>query len=629
MSDSNKRIDPELVSVERLFFSSVQYIVPRYQRGYAWEKEQVEQLLDDVYQSFSDSPNDEYLLGQIITCPSESPLRSLNSEYTQYDLIDGQQRCTTLYLILVALWHRVSGANSENLGKRTGGVLEGLVSHLIERDDRDLVVPKLKPAANGNQLFEALVNGMKLPSELEGPTAKNIVSAWAQINEFLEARVKEGTFKGFSTYLRQKVLLIRLHLADSIHALRVFSKVNNRGLTLDDADLIKSYLFQKVQSDEDFASLSAQWDEASNTMFKSRWKKTQSMEYLLKLKAGIETGDSVSSGKIFETWESLLSDEAKARGFAASLPGDATAVSMLTNNKVKQYGGEYCDLNYFTNMRKVVQHYEVLVAGSHLAPGPYDRLNRIVQARTTLATLAGEAKEYERLIHPWAHAIRSLREDSSAAEVTAACDSVGARANLDREFDLAFIRVQSLRYDVQSHQELLRFVLASVARYVQGLVDSSLPQLRSYMETTTGAGEARGFDMDHIFPKSTTRVALHLPRDDSWQALGDEERLSRERSMIHSIGNLVLLHPADNRNQSDALPSEESKISNFSQSQLLANRLLVTKPENLGSPRIRKAADELGPVPSLEGWDEKSVQMRADWIWRVFGNILRGDMQLT
>jgi uncharacterized protein with ParB-like and HNH nuclease domain len=77
--------------------------------------------------------------------------------------------------------------------------------------------------------------------------------------------------------------VVRLGLNTSQHALRVFQKVNNRGLQLDDADLIKSYLFQSVKSDENYSLLAKHWESATLELSKAKNKRLKPMENLMKL----------------------------------------------------------------------------------------------------------------------------------------------------------------------------------------------------------------------------------------------------------------------------------------------------------------------------------------------------------
>jgi hypothetical protein len=610
------------MNVYDLFDSKVHYVVPRYQRGYAWTSEQVGILLEDLEEAFRSSPTEEYLLGQIIVCPSEEPDKALEARYQQWDVIDGQQRCTTLYLMLLAMYLKYKKIDSQaNNKSREISELHVLATHGLNAETE---WPKIKPASNGSQILEALVNGLKVP-DVEGPTAANLLSAWGQINEFIESLLERGYFEDFLEYFQRQVVLIRLELDEAKHALRVFSKVNNRGLTLDDSDLIKNYLFQKVSKSDEFEKLAEYWDSSANTLYSARLKKTQTMDFLLKLKIGIQTGKSIPSSRIFDTWSDELKTEELVKTFARNLPNDAQTVKAISLNEVKQSGG-YSDWNFFTGARKVVQHYEVLLGGSHLTNSSYEVLNRLVQDRTVLAVLSKTEKDFERLVHPWAKAVAGLDGNPSKQEIFAAAKAVEVFDGLDDLFETAFMKIQALRYTTQTHQETLRYLLARASKLVQDQVDSNSRDLKSYMETTSTKKSAKmGFDLDHIFPKSASQFQLHFKKTSDWDSLDDEGRLARENKVIHSLGNLVLLHPQDNREQSDALPWDKVKLENFATSELYLNRLPVQESQKGLTDKNALKIQEitLESSPQLDSWSESSVDARARFLW----SLIKSDMQ--
>lgn len=584
-------------------------------------------VLGDLTESFNDSKDEEYLLGQIIVCPSEDPDKALSSKYEQWDLIDGQQRCTTLYLMLLAMYKRMGllAKTDDDLKAREVSELHVLSTHRL---DNKTEWPKIRPASNGIQILEALVNDLDLP-DVQGPTASNLLSAWSQINEFLE-ELNVEIFEDFVEYFQKKVVLIRLELDEAKHALRVFSKVNNRGLTLDDSDLIKNFLFQKVSNNDEFEKLASYWDKAANTLYSSRLKKTQTMDFLLKLKAGIQTGQSISSSKIFDTWSSALSTEDAVKEFARKLPDDAQTVQELSVNSVRQSNG-YSDWNYFTGLRKVVQHFEILLAGSHLTPDAYAPLNRMVQDRTTLAVLSKTEKEFERLVHPWAQKVQRLDSNANLKEVIQAAKEAEALSNLDELFQIAFLKIQSLRYTTQSHQETLRYLLARSSKIVQESIESNEKMLKDYMQTTSSKkSQVRGYDLDHIFPKSKNQFQIHWPKSGDWDGLEEEERNNKENRLIHSIGNLVLLHPKDNRDQSDSLPWDSEKQYNFENSEIYLNRSLSIN----AVARLSKNHEEilkglgLSDMPKLQDWDEEAVEKRAKIIWGIIERDMKNSFRL-
>ena len=102
-----QHIKSEDISVNDLFQSF--YAVPDYQREYVWGTEEVEQLLNDILSEMSgESPENfpEYFIGSIVVCPGKDGL---------YDLIDGQQRLTTLYITLCSTRDRLNALKDNGL----------------------------------------------------------------------------------------------------------------------------------------------------------------------------------------------------------------------------------------------------------------------------------------------------------------------------------------------------------------------------------------------------------------------------------------------------------------------------------------------------------------------------------
>ena len=617
--NNKPKLEYDLVSVKKLFWDD-HYIVPRYQRGYAWGEEQVGILLDDLDLSYDESKTEEYLLGQIIVCPSDTRLADLDS--MQWDLIDGQQRCTTLYLMALYFYKRL------NRIPATPKVISEW-NLLISHSYKDGELARIKPASNGDIILSALLSDDKIPS-LDGPTAANIISAWSQICEYFDSYNDERA-QDFAKYLKENVKLIRLELEDAKHAMRIFSRVNNRGLVLDDSDLIKNFLFQGV-SDSEFDALAKHWNDAANLLDGSRLKRTKNMDFLLKLKAGIMTGKSISTNNLFGTFaptrkidqqkeisigESAQLDSAqKVKEFALSLPANAKMIKQLSLNNVEQLEG-YDDWSYFAYLRKFVQHFEVLLAGAHLTDDAYKILNRMVQDRMVLAVLSKTVKEFERNVHPWAHNVSKLDANPTKKELIQAATDAGAFEELDTLFDTAFIRVSSLRYTTQSHQEVLRYLLARASRIYQEEFDAIETQMKSYMRTSGKSDDKPGFDLDHIFPQNPSKFE-NFEKPVNWVSFKPEEQSTFENKYVHSLGNLALLHPKDNRLQSDALPWDQNKQENYKESELYLNRLVAGNYSQL-SKSSREITDGLGlnRMPTTSNWTSAEIDLRARVIWDV------------
>src|SRR5436853_4967244 len=94
------KIESKQFTVEKAFKDCF-YIVPDYQREYVWTDREVQQLVDDIDDQFATSSGSEYFVGTVLVSPG--------GETDQFQVIDGQQRLTTFFLLLCALRHLSKG----------------------------------------------------------------------------------------------------------------------------------------------------------------------------------------------------------------------------------------------------------------------------------------------------------------------------------------------------------------------------------------------------------------------------------------------------------------------------------------------------------------------------------------
>ena len=94
-------ISSDKVSILNLF-SDFWFRVPYYQRPYLWQRDNVEELLEDLWFASENNPNGEYFLGALVLDREDEHLDN-GTQYTVYDVIDGQQRLSTLMLVMTVL----------------------------------------------------------------------------------------------------------------------------------------------------------------------------------------------------------------------------------------------------------------------------------------------------------------------------------------------------------------------------------------------------------------------------------------------------------------------------------------------------------------------------------------------
>ena len=618
LRETGLQYDP--LKVSALFATDQFYMIPKYQRNYSWTDEEVSELMSDLTEAWKRFPDEAYLLGQIIVCPSTEPLQSIENT-SQWDLIDGQQRCTTLYLFVLIAAHYLRDNAPENLGRAAERAMANRTSMLSIVDSRDDTIehPRIKVAANGQSVVLNLLRG-ETPPPPQGPTQQNILAAVDQITDsLLKFAVPAGgtlyeEVKSFYDYVLSHVFVVRLSLENNAHALRVFQKVNNRGLELDDADLIKNFLFQRV-SDDEYPRMSEMWEQATNLLFDSRLKRVKSMEFLMKALIGIDTGNSIPTGNLYSEWERMLDTKDKVKALAERLPDSARYLQRISFGKLPNSAVD-TDLGTGIYMQKFIQPFEILLAGCELDERAYKILLQMVEDRTMMSYWANEpSQSFERVIHPWANRVKNLDSNSTVEAILATGVGIFSEFTFTELAQRSFQGIQKLNYETSSHSSRIRYILARVNKRIQSQMHVAGFELNTLMQTSRG--DNPGYDLDHIFPKAAKHENLWVQDLEQDELLGNASRYQKKK---HSIGNITLLHPRDNRDQSDALPWEDTKLLNFAHSELLVNRLLA--PSNMWANQqdvvyqqsidFQNKYDQVALV-----WGEKQIDQRAQFYWDV------------
>lgn len=239
---------PASMSINQLFGDpKILYRIPQYQRPYKWINEQVEQLWDDIYEAYINNI-DNYFLGSVITA---RPLD--NSGYI--DVVDGQQRLTTLMILFCVLRDNFPEINSDDIDNPFTIDIDAIraVITLNNRAQR----LRLFTHENHQSAFLQLILNEGATCEIgkyfkyqlkndQEPEYKFKNTA-AIFKEKLSALNKQERGK-FVNYLFNRVQVIRIDCSNRDFAIKLFQVLNDRGMDLTPSDLIKSYLIGNLNT---------------------------------------------------------------------------------------------------------------------------------------------------------------------------------------------------------------------------------------------------------------------------------------------------------------------------------------------------------------------------------------------
>lgn len=228
------------------------FLIPDYQRPYAWDENHCQTIWDDVFtfsfpnnnsEEFDD--NQEYFLGSIVT---------FRNENGKLEVIDGQQRLTTLMLILRAFYDKFANMNDQN-SKLTRQKIEKCIwkTDTFGNADKNTLKINSEVATDSDkdEFLELLKTGI-VQNNSRSQYVNNYRFFQAKIDEFLNNY--PSYFPYFPARILDNCILLPIEAESQDTALRIFSTLNDRGLPLSDADIFKAQFYKyygdKGQKDE-------------------------------------------------------------------------------------------------------------------------------------------------------------------------------------------------------------------------------------------------------------------------------------------------------------------------------------------------------------------------------------------
>lgn len=213
-------------TISQIFQS--EYVIPMYQRNFAWREEEITTLLTDIWESFHRAPDSNYYIGSLIVCKRTDD---------QYEVIDGQQRLTVLSLIAKHMGFVSKRKLSYDSRPHHEAFLDALYSNKNEYTH---------PSTLYLEKAVKIVREANLDESRQGEDSLTIDRAGA---EFVE-------------YFKNKVILVRVELPEDTDMATYFEIMNNRGEQLQEHEILKSLMMSELEpsKQKEFSSI---WDACS------------------------------------------------------------------------------------------------------------------------------------------------------------------------------------------------------------------------------------------------------------------------------------------------------------------------------------------------------------------------------
>ena len=272
--------------LSKIFSSEFEYAIPAYQRPYSWSEEEAGTLFDDLYEFYKYVPEDEsYFLRSIVLVKHE------NKPYSE--VIDGQQRLTTLTIFIAELAYLIKELTSLTEDedeayykdcvkyiKEPGSPTQGLEAK-----------PRLSIRPRDNDFFKEYVQFFKFKDLFSLDTKKQ--TSEAKINIIKNAKIlmkKTKQFlpnvediKKFELFLFQRCYIVVVSTPTQASAVRVFSVMNSRGMSLLVTDIIKADVIDKIPKNE-MQKYTDKWEEMEIQLTRDGFNDLFSQIRMIKMK---------------------------------------------------------------------------------------------------------------------------------------------------------------------------------------------------------------------------------------------------------------------------------------------------------------------------------------------------------
>ncbi len=277
------------------------YSIDYYQREYKWQQKQVAELLEDLAAKFLESHEDgnersavaeygHYFLGSIIVSDKDG----------QKFIIDGQQRLTTLTLLLIFLHHKLPDTEQK------GQIADLIFSQKFGKRSFNLDIPERAAC------MEALYKGEEFVDADAPESIANILARFADLDDLFPEELAGPALPYFVDWLVENVHLVEITAYSDGDAYTIFETMNDRGLSLTPADMLKGYLLANITDAERRTRASRTWKERVQALadlgkdedadgIKS-WLRSQYAESIRERKRGAAPQDFDLIGTEFHRW---------------------------------------------------------------------------------------------------------------------------------------------------------------------------------------------------------------------------------------------------------------------------------------------------------------------------------------
>lgn len=548
----------------QLLGNGLSYRVPPFQRDYSWTEDEWDDLWQDMTALFESDGEPAHYMGYLVLQSSDSK---------QFDIIDGQQRLTTIsVMILAGLGHLQDLINgnldADNNVKRKQQLQNSYIGYL----DPVSLVPRSKLELNrhNNRFYQTyLVPLDKLPQRGLNASEHQLGKAFNWFKDRIKSRTGNLEESGklltaFVEALVDKLFFTVITVTDELNAFKVFETLNARGVRLSSTDLLKNYLFSVISTQEthesELLALEERWERIVGLLGSESFPEFLRVFWNSRNKL-------VRKSDLFKTIRRCITTRDAAFGLLRNLDQSAAVYAALRDPQDPSWGSEERRALEQLLMFNVRQPLAMLLAcHGRFYESERSGFTRIMKAVAVVSFRYNvicnlQTHEQERLYNDIAWKV-------SAGTYSRMTDVISAFREVypdDSQFRVAFTE-KELRTTNSRNKKVVRYILFEIERQ----------RSRKSFDF-----ESATYNLEHILPEHPS---------EAWSYI-DEPKQDR---LIYRIGNMTPLETNRNRDLSNADYPVKREV--YAQSDFEITRAVAEHYDHWDAQKIESRQQQLAKI---------------------------------
>lgn len=523
----------------KLLGNGLTYQIPRFQRDYSWTADEWDDLWQDIVALYEDEPEPAHYMGYLV-------LQSHDNK--TFDIIDGQQRITTLsVLILAALSYLEDIAAAGQDADKNRQRIEQLRSSYIGYLDPVTLIPRSKLQLNrhNNDFYQNYLIPMeRIPQRGLRASEHLLRKAFEWFKAAIKVQCEQDGTKvaQFVDTLVDKLFFTVITVTDELNAFKVFETLNARGVRLSSTDLLKNYLFSVVSGEgsheHELKAIEDRWERIVGILGSESFPEFLRVFWNSRNKLA-------RKADLFKTIRKEVQNKQAAFDLIRNLDAHAHIYASLRDPQSDHWSQDQRDSLLQLKLFAVRQPLSLLLAAHEVFATDHDEgFTRILRAVSIISFRYNvicnmQSNEQERVYNDVA--VKIFRDKITVKQVLA---ELGNIYPSDAQFRAAFAD-KELRTTNSRNENVVRFILFGLERHL-GHTDYDMASDR--------------YNIEHILPENP---------DESWQNYEE----SRDEKYIYRLGNMTLMEAKPNReigNQAYEIKKPAYEQSPFSLTQKVA-----------------------------------------------------------